>query len=437
MVPRVRSGRSRRDRPLAGIRVLDLTRVLAGPVATRFLALLGAEVLRIDPPDWDEPAVIPEVTPGKRCAHLDLRTAEGHTALTELLRDTDVFVHGYRPGALAGLDFDPATLDGLRPGLIDVALDAYGSTGPWAHRRGFDSLVQMSTGIAAAGMDHARADQPVPLPVQALDHATGYLMAAAALTGLHRRRTDATGSRARLSLARTAALLVDRTGPALPREPLAEPGVDPTVETTDVGPRPPRPPADRDRRRHTRVRPPGRGPRFVTSHLDRLTTWRAPQSTDQGDGSRTSRGSHRRCPTLRSRCRTAPTEYEALTGTRAERWNRFGKWERRYFPQVVGLELEEVRIDYARMRLAFRDELEQPAGVVHGGAIATLIDTVVVPAIGSGYDDFMQMLTLDLQVRFLGAAVKTDLVGEGWITRARSLDPVLPGRGARRDDVVT
>lgn len=110
-------------------------------------------------------------------------------------------------------------------------------------------------------------------------------------------------------------------------------------------------------------------------------------------------------------------QHEPLTGTRAERWNRFGKWERSYFPQVVGLELEEVRVDYARMRLPFRDELEQPAGVVHGGAIATLIDTVVVPAIGSGYDDFMQMLTLDLQVRFLGAAIRTDLVGEGWITR--------------------
>jgi uncharacterized protein (TIGR00369 family) len=110
-------------------------------------------------------------------------------------------------------------------------------------------------------------------------------------------------------------------------------------------------------------------------------------------------------------------QFRPLTGPRAERWSRFGRWDRRFFPNVVGLELDEVRVDYARMLLAFREELEQPAGVVHGGAIATLIDTVVVPAIGSGYDEFMQLLTLDLQIRFLSAAVRTDLVAEGWITR--------------------
>ena len=110
-------------------------------------------------------------------------------------------------------------------------------------------------------------------------------------------------------------------------------------------------------------------------------------------------------------------QFAELPATRAERWSRFGKWEQRLFPNVVGLELEEVRLDYARMRLPFRSELNQPAGVVHGGAIATLIDTVVVPAIGSAYDDFMVMLTVDLQIRFLGAASGSDLVGEGWITR--------------------
>ena len=109
--------------------------------------------------------------------------------------------------------------------------------------------------------------------------------------------------------------------------------------------------------------------------------------------------------------------FAPLPEARAARWSRFGRWEERFFPNVVGLELEEVRIDYARMRLPFRAELNQPAGVVHGGAIATLIDTVVVPAIGSAYDEFMTMLTLDLQIRFLGAATATDLVAEGWITR--------------------
>ncbi len=114
---------------------------------------------------------------------------------------------------------------------------------------------------------------------------------------------------------------------------------------------------------------------------------------------------------------TRADRFAALPPERAERWARFGRWDDRLFPNVVGLELEEVRLDYGRMRLPFRSELNQPAGMVHGGAIATLIDTVVVPAIGSAYDEFMVMLTIDLQIRFLGAALQSDLVGEGWITR--------------------
>lgn len=111
------------------------------------------------------------------------------------------------------------------------------------------------------------------------------------------------------------------------------------------------------------------------------------------------------------------SQYDELPAERLERWSRFGKWDTTFFPSFVGLELEEVRLDYARMRLPFRPELNQPAGVIHGGAIATLIDTVVVPAVGSGYDDFMVMLTVDMQIRYLSAAVGTDLVAEGWITR--------------------
>jgi crotonobetainyl-CoA:carnitine CoA-transferase CaiB-like acyl-CoA transferase len=197
-----------RDRPLAGIRVLDLTRVLAGPVATRFLAGLGADVLRIDPPDWDEPGVLPEIMLGKRAARLDLRSAEGRTTLIRLLSGADVLVHGYRPGALARLGLDTAQRQALRPGLVDVSLDAYGWTGPWQDRRGFDSLVQMSSGIADAGMKRLGRDKPHPLPVQALDHACGYVLAAAALTGVARRLSTGHGSIARTSLARTAALLV-------------------------------------------------------------------------------------------------------------------------------------------------------------------------------------------------------------------------------------
>lgn len=196
-------------RPLEGVRVLDLTRVLAGPVAGRFLAGYGADVLRIDPPGWDEPAIEPEVTLGKRCARLDLRTTADRLVFERLLSDADILLHGYRPGALEGLGYNRDARRTLSPGLVDVSLDAYGWSGPWAGRRGFDSLVQMSTGIADHGMQHRRAGKPVPLPVQALDHATGYLMAAAAVCAIVQRLTEGVGSETRLSLARTASLLID------------------------------------------------------------------------------------------------------------------------------------------------------------------------------------------------------------------------------------
>jgi len=188
------------QRPLSGVRVLDLTRVLAGPVATRFLAGFGADVLRIDPPGWDEASLAPDVTLGKRCARLDLRTHRGR--LVELLSVADVIVHGYRPGALDRLGLDAPTRRQIRPGLVDVSLDAYGWTGPWAGRRGFDSIVQMSAGIAHAGMVRFGKSKPTPLPVQALDHATGYIIAAAVVRGLAQGAVTT-----RVSLARTAALL--------------------------------------------------------------------------------------------------------------------------------------------------------------------------------------------------------------------------------------
>ena len=110
-------------------------------------------------------------------------------------------------------------------------------------------------------------------------------------------------------------------------------------------------------------------------------------------------------------------EYEPLPAARAELWSKFGRWDTTYFPSFVGLQLVEVRIDYACMRLPFRPELLQPAGVVHGGAIATLIDTVVVPAVGSAYDKVPDMLTVDMQIRYLNAARDSDLIAEGWVVR--------------------
>ncbi len=197
-----------RGMPLNGVRVLDLTRVLAGPICTRFLAGFGADVLRIDPLEWNEPSVLAETTLGKRCCGLDLREPKHRLIFESLLASADVLVHGYRPGALDGLGFGAAMRRSINPDVIDVSLNAYGWSGPWSTRRGFDSLVQMSSGLAQFGMQRAGADQPIALPVQALDHATGYLMAAAVLHGLYRRR-EGIVSTAQLSLARTAHLLSD------------------------------------------------------------------------------------------------------------------------------------------------------------------------------------------------------------------------------------
>ncbi len=209
--------------PLAGIRVLDLTRVMAGPVCTRLLAAYGADVLRLDPPGFEEVgALLPEMTAGKRRAFLDLRDARGRAVFEQLVAGAHVMVHGYRSDALDRLGFDPARRRELNPSLIDVSHDAYGWTGPWARRRGFDSLVQMSVGIAEAGRQAARADGPVPLPAQALDHGCGYLLAAAVCRALVRLEVDRRASEVRLSLARTAKLLVDLgdsgavAGPDLP-----------------------------------------------------------------------------------------------------------------------------------------------------------------------------------------------------------------------------
>lgn len=227
-------------RPLAGIRVLDLTRVLAGPAATRFLAAYGAQVLRLDPEVWDEPGLVPEVTVGKRCAALDLRSPEGQDRFRRLLARADVLVHGYRPGALDALGLDAATRQAIRPGLVDVCLDAWGWTGPWRGRRGFDSLVQMSAGIAWAGEDAV----PDPLPVQALDQSAGCLMAACALRGLALCRETGLGSGWRVSLARMARLLQEaadagcgtasETLPAL--GPAPDSAYDPAIEPTAWGP---------------------------------------------------------------------------------------------------------------------------------------------------------------------------------------------------------
>ena len=189
--------------PASGIRVLDLTRVIAGPVATRYLSALGAEVLRLDAPDQ------PELTlhaydglPGKRSALLDFGTADGHARLHELLSGADVLVHGYRPHALDRFGLSPELLAERHPGLVVVRLSAWGSRGPWGDRRGFDSIVQAASGIAMA--ESPDGERPGAMPCQLLDHGTGYLSAAAALQALARQSTHGGTQFRELSLARTA-----------------------------------------------------------------------------------------------------------------------------------------------------------------------------------------------------------------------------------------
>jgi hypothetical protein len=198
--------------PYAGVRVLDLTRVIAGPMCTRYLAAYGADVLRLDPPGFAEvPALLPETTAGKRTARLDLAAPAGRAAFEGLLAEADVLVTGLRAGALERLGYDDAALASVSPGLVVASLNAYGWHGPWEQRRGFDSLVQLSCGIAAAGRTPDRLaagqDGPAPLPVQALDHATGYLLAAAVGRALTTRLSQRAVRRIRASLTGTADLL--------------------------------------------------------------------------------------------------------------------------------------------------------------------------------------------------------------------------------------
>ncbi|NLU68937.1 CoA transferase [Streptomyces sp. HNM0574] len=202
-----------------GLRVLDLTRVIAGPVATRTLALLGAQVLRLDPPHLPEPPDAHADTGfGKRSATLDLARRSGQATFEELLSSADVVLTGYRPGALDRFGLAPESLADRRPGLVVGQLSAWGAPGPWHRRRGFDSLVQAATGIAAT--ESAPDGTPGALPVQALDHGTGYLLAAAVLRAVTEAHTATAGSRVlRLTLARTATWLLNtNTPPAQPTQ---------------------------------------------------------------------------------------------------------------------------------------------------------------------------------------------------------------------------
>lgn len=218
--------------PAAGLRVLDLTRVIAGPVSTRTLGLLGADVLRIDCPDAPElPDLYADMSFGKRSAVLDLRAPGDRRTLEELLAYADVVVTGYRPGALDRHGLSPEQLADRRPGVVVAQLSAWGGYGPWGGRRGFDSLVQVATGIAVT---EGSAQDPGALPAQALDHGTGYLLAAAVLRSLTEQSQEGGSRVLRLALARTAAWLTDGSlGDGTGHEGAAYEGPDPWLAETD------------------------------------------------------------------------------------------------------------------------------------------------------------------------------------------------------------
>jgi hypothetical protein len=198
------------ERPLEGVRVLDCSRVLAGPVAGMTLASHGADVLRVGADHLPFTGAVTSTGFGKRNTNIDLRSGAGRDTFTRLLAEADVLIDAFRPGALASHGFSPEDVARIRPGIVVVQICAFDWSGPWGGRRGFDSIIQTTTGIAmtAAGGD----GRPVHLPVQALDHATGFLGAFAAMRGLGRRQNEGGSWLARLSLLRTRNWLVDIGG---------------------------------------------------------------------------------------------------------------------------------------------------------------------------------------------------------------------------------
>jgi crotonobetainyl-CoA:carnitine CoA-transferase CaiB-like acyl-CoA transferase len=196
-------GLDARQRPLEGIKVLDLTRILAGPVGGRALAAYGADVMLVNAPHLPNIEAIADTSRGKRSAHVDLRTPDGRAAMDALLAEAHVFIQGYRPGGLESLGYGPAAAAARRPGLVYVSLTAYGTSGPWAARRGFDSLVQTAMGFNDAEGEAAGDGKPRPLPMQILDEATGYLIAMAAAAALWLQQREGGSWHVQVSLAQT------------------------------------------------------------------------------------------------------------------------------------------------------------------------------------------------------------------------------------------
>jgi len=226
------------ERPLAGIRVLDLSRVIAGPVAGRTLAAHGADVLLISGPDLPAiPWLTIDTGRGKLTSFVELKSEQGRDSLRDLLASADIFSQGYRPQALAALGFSPRDAARISPGIVYVSLSAYGHAGPWAERRGFDSLVQTATGFNHAEGQAAGVEGPKELPAQMLDHATGYLMAFGAVMAKARQSREGGSWHVRVSLAQTGRWLwnLGRVADGFKTEDLKGETVKPFIEEMPSG----------------------------------------------------------------------------------------------------------------------------------------------------------------------------------------------------------
>lgn len=222
------------QRPLSGLRVLDLTRILAGPVSGRTLAAYGADVMLVNSPNLPNIEAIADTSRGKLSVHLDLATAAGRERLGQLVRQADVFLQGYRPGALARLGFGAEELIKLNPSLVMLSLSAYGDGGPWGGRRGFDSLVQTATGFNHAEAQALGAAEPRALPLQVLDYSAGFLLAFGAQAALLRRAREGGAWQARVTLARTG-LWLRGLGRLEGVAGVVRPALDAALEATDSG----------------------------------------------------------------------------------------------------------------------------------------------------------------------------------------------------------
>lgn len=193
------------DRPLSGVRVLDLTRILAGPTAGRTLAEHGADVLMVAAPDLPQvPEFVRDLSHGKRSCFLDLNVPEQARQFRDLAAGSDIFLNGYRPGRLAARGFGPQDLARLRPGIVTVSISCFGAGGPFSDRGGWEQVAQSVTGLAHTHGQAIGAGQPKLAPAPMCDYVTGYLAAYGAMLALARRATEGGSYEVSVSLCQSA-----------------------------------------------------------------------------------------------------------------------------------------------------------------------------------------------------------------------------------------